>query len=95
MSRVSKILNATVSKPAHGVIVNAMNLQSNSSHIRPRRDRNVSMDATPDLKSELMKLAQKSGLTLSDYMRAVAITAVQKQTIIQMHFTEKSVESGV
>lgn len=52
-----------------------------------RRDRNVSVDLTPELKKEVQALAQESGLSLSDYMRACLSLAAKKKLVIKTHFT--------
>jgi len=55
-----------------------------------RRQRHVSVDLTPEQKAELVRLAKRSGLNTSQYLRAVVTLAIRKQATYRMEFAEEA-----
>ena len=53
-----------------------------------RKDRHVSVDLLPEQKEQLRALAEKSGMSVSDYMRACIINALKRKARFAVEFTE-------
>lgn len=56
--------------------------------VQSRRDRHISVDLEPDQKQKIVELAEQSGLSVADYLRAMVQIAINKNAKYGMQFTE-------
>ncbi|HEY4512860.1 MAG TPA: ribbon-helix-helix protein, CopG family [Candidatus Paceibacterota bacterium] len=82
MPRISKIANASSITDGKTTVT-----KEPQKYYYSRKDRNVSVDLTPELKKQVQELAQQSGLSLSDYMRACLTLAAKRKIVVKAHFT--------
>lgn len=61
--------------------------QPSYTHTTTRRDRNISVDLTPEQKVKLKKLAEASGIKVTEYLRAVIDYAISKEMKASVQFT--------
>ncbi len=57
------------------------------THANTRRDRNISVDLSPEQKAKLKKLAEDSGIKVTEYLRAVIDYAISKEMKATVQFT--------
>lgn len=53
-----------------------------------RRDRHLSVDVLPDEKAQVVELAQQSGLSTADWLRAVVTTAIKRKATFTVNYSE-------